>query len=206
MKCQTKERKGKWTGKNKSRDKTGSPKLNIDTSPTRPDKTNMADGRRILEVFVVVFLFPFGLLFFTYDHITSILLPWTSKKTAEYIRSPGCPANYYPVNDTCEKCPIGEFSMPGWVGCMTWLDCDNISHNVRVRRRIGKPGHLNAVKEVYLADWSGYDVVYSRCAHEMYSDDCMHGMNMVQGLQDSSFIVRLIGVCYDNLEVCYAQS
>lgn len=54
---------------------------------------------------------------------------------------------------------------------------------------------------MYLADWHGYDVVYSKCANRWYYEDCLHGMQMVEGLQ-SEFVVQLIGICYnDNLEV-----
>jgi hypothetical protein len=84
---------------------------------------------------------------------------------------------------------------------MSWLNCDDIAHDVRIRHRIGKPGPLNAVKKIYKADWFGYDVVYSKCSHVMFAEDCLHGLKMVEGLQGSKHIIQLIGICYDNLEV-----
>lgn len=154
------------------------------------------------KAFLLALVLPVVFLFFTYHHVSSILNYFTSQRTTYDIPIQECPANFYPFNGSCVRCPIGQFSMSGWLACLTWLNCDNISHNVRIRKRIGKPGHLNAVKDVYLADWFGYNVVLSTCAHEMYEDDCMHGINMIQGLQGHDVVVQLIGVCYDNLEVC----
>ena len=117
-------------------------------------------------------------------------------------RKPECPSNFHLVNGNCERCPRGQFSFQGWIACLQWLGCANIALDVRIRRRIGIPGHLNAVKEVYLADWNGYDVVYSKCASEMFYEDCLHGMKMVEGLQGSEFVVQLVGICYSgSLEV-----
>lgn len=117
-------------------------------------------------------------------------------------RKPECSSNFHLVNGNCVRCPRGQFSFQGWIACLHWLDCANIALDVRIRRRIGIPGHLNAVKEVYLADWNGYDVVYSKCASEMFYEDCVHGMKMVEGLQGSEFVVQLIGICYSgSLEV-----
>ena len=115
---------------------------------------------------------------------------------------PECPSNFHLVDGNCVRCPQGQFSFQGWITCLHWLDCANIALNVRIRRRIGIPGHLNAVKEIYLADWHGYDVVYSRCASDVFYEDCLHGMKMVEGLQGSEFVVQLIGICYSqDLEV-----
>lgn len=117
-------------------------------------------------------------------------------------RKSECESNFHVVDGNCVRCPRGQFSFHGWITCLQWLDCTNIALNVRTRRRIGIPGHLNAVKEVYLADWHGYDVVYSKCASHLYYEDCRHGMHMVEGLQGSEFVVQLIGICYsDSLEV-----
>ena len=115
---------------------------------------------------------------------------------------PLCPANFYPVEGKCVRCPYGQFSFEGWIACLHWLDCAMISRDVRLRQRIGTPGHLNAVKEVSLADWQGYEVVHSRCTSDVYYLDCLHGMRMVEGLQGNEFVVQLIGICYgESLEV-----
>lgn len=118
-------------------------------------------------------------------------------------RKPECESNFHVVNGNCVRCPRGQFSFHGWITCLQWLDCANIALDVRTRRRIGIPGHLNSVKEVYLADWHGYNVVYSKCASvDLYYEDCLHGMQMMEGLQGSEFVVQLIGMCYsDSLEV-----
>ena len=117
-------------------------------------------------------------------------------------RKPECESNFHVVDGNCVRCPRGQFSFQGWIACLQWLDCTNIALDVRTRRRIGIPGHLNAVKEVYLADWHGYNVVYSKCVSDLYYEDCLHGMQMVEGLQGSEFVVQLIGICYSgSLEV-----
>ena len=115
-----------------------------------------------------------------------------------------CAANFIPLrNHTCVRCPSGHFSLRGWVACLPQLNCVDISHDVRTRRRLGSPGHLNAVKDVFLADWFGYDVVYSRCRSAMFADDCLRGMEMVERLQASEFVVQLIGMCHESLEVSW---
>lgn len=119
---------------------------------------------------------------------------------------PECPSNFYVVGETCVRCPPGQFSFQGWIACLHWLDCANIALDVRIRKRIGIPGHLNAVKEIYLADWHGYDVVYSRCASNVYFEDCLHGMKMLEGLQGSEFVPQLLGTCYnENIEVIFLK-
>ncbi|XP_032222072.2 protein O-mannose kinase isoform X2 [Nematostella vectensis] len=94
--------------------------------------------------------------------------------------------------------------MPGWVSCTKRLDCHSIAQDVRIRKRLSNHGRLNAVKDIYLADWHGYTVVYSRCSHEMYADDCLHGLRMMEGLQGSPHVTQLIGVCFSNLEMVTA--
>ena len=117
-----------------------------------------------------------------------------------------CASNFYPGNPSghaaaCSPCPVGHFSFRGWIACIPYIDCSNIALNVRIRRRIGTPGRLNAVKKIYLADWFGYDVVLVKCAHKMFEEDCLHGMRMTEGLQGSQLVVQLIGICYESLEV-----
>lgn len=160
---------------------------------------------------LIVFLFPFSFILFTYYLITSakkdaqkdLIVKVNSLARQRYQK---CPLNHYNLDGICIKCPKREFSLEGWLSCMSWLSCDNIALDVRTRHRIGKPGPLNAVKEVYKADWFGYDVVYSRCAHEMFAEDCLHGLKMVEGLQGSQYVIQLIGICYENLEVCVTDS
>lgn len=119
---------------------------------------------------------------------------------------PECPVNFYPGNKStdltsCFPCPAGYFSFRGWIACMPLLKCGSIALNVRIRRRLGIPGYLNAVKKIYLADWFGYDVVYVKCSHRMFEEDCLHGLRMVHGLQGHQLVVQLIGICFASLEV-----
>lgn len=155
----------------------------------------------------IVYLSPISFLFLTY-HLLFPEQKDTERNSSgknmlrgDFIKLE-CTFNFVAVNkNSCVPCPHGHFSFPGWIACLPWLNCVDISHDVRVRKRVGTPGHLNAVKEAYLADWFGYDVVYSRCASSMLSEDCLHGMEMVKELQGSEFVVQLIGMCSESLEV-----
>ena len=111
-----------------------------------------------------------------------------------------CPANKYKSREICLPCPRGHFSFRGWSKCRAWLNCTAIFLEVRSEAHsIGGYTKVN-----YIADWSGHRVVYSKCSRNgrEFKERCMHGMRMTEQLQ-SDFVTRLIGVCYEKLEVSY---
>ena len=125
---------------------------------------------------------------FTFDNDYRI---WTKR----------CPTNHEFINNQCVRCSKGHLSFEGWISCIPWLNCGQIGHDVRVKKKLSKLGHLNSMKKVFVADWQGHEVVYSKCLHEDLADDCRHGIDMLQGLQPSDLVVQLIGVCLENFEV-----
>ena len=110
-----------------------------------------------------------------------------------------CPANKYKSREICLPCPRGHFSFRGWSKCRAWLNCTAISLEVRTEALMG-----GYTKVIYIADWNGHRVVYSKCSRKEreFRERCMHGMRMMEQLQ-SDFVTRLIGVCYERLEVSY---
>ena len=112
-----------------------------------------------------------------------------------------CPANMFISRNRCLPCPLGHFSFPGWSECQPWLNCITIPLQVRPRARVG--GYR---KQVWLANWSGYQVVYSNCSRSSpgFTEKCLHGIKMMEQLQ-GVFVSRLIGMCYEKLEVSYFE-
>ena len=113
--------------------------------------------------------------------------PSTNKRDVQ------CPGNMFISRKRCLPCPLGHFSFPGWSECQPWLNCTTISLQVRPRARIG--GYR---KQVWLAGWNGYQVVYSNCSWSRRK--CLHGMKIMEQLQ-GVFVSRLIGLCYEKVEV-----
>lgn len=107
------------------------------------------------------------------------------------------------MDNTCIVCEKGSFSLKGWIGCLPWLDCKSIERDVRPRRLLSNPSSINAVKHIFLADWHGYDVVYVKCAHEMFWEDCQNNAEMLQEFQGSGLVAQLIGKCEEKHEVKY---
>ena len=58
------------------------------------------------------------------------------------------------------------------------------------------------VKEKWLADWKGHRVVYVNCSRARVKMQCFRGMTRMEQLQ-GPFVTRLIGRCYEKLEVGY---
>lgn len=116
-----------------------------------------------------------------------------------------CNEGYYydQMNNSCITCDKGSFSLKGWIGCLSWLDCEGIERDVRTRRLLSKMSQLNAVKKIFLADWNGYDVVYMKCAHTMFWEDCANDAKLLQEFQGSDLVVQLIGTCDEKQEVCH---
>ena len=118
--------------------------------------------------------------------------PSTNKRDVQ------CPGNMFISRKRCLPCPLGHFSFPGWSECQPWLNCNTISLQVRPRARI--LGGLT--KQVWLAGWNGYQVVYSNCSRSSpgFTEKCLHGIKMMEQLQ-GVFVSRLIGMCYEKVEV-----
>uniref|UniRef100_A0A3B3BZ74 Protein O-mannose kinase n=1 Tax=Oryzias melastigma TaxID=30732 RepID=A0A3B3BZ74_ORYME len=51
--------------------------------------------------------------------------------------------------------------------------------------------------QVYLAEWSGQKVALCRLASQDYLEDFLHGMGMLQALQDTA-VVQLVGLCAED--------
>ncbi|KAF6715718.1 Protein O-mannose kinase [Oryzias melastigma] len=51
--------------------------------------------------------------------------------------------------------------------------------------------------KVYLAEWSGQKVALCRLTSQDYLEDFLHGMGMLQALQDTA-VVQLVGLCAED--------
>ena len=148
----------------------------------------------------VIFLL-FLYIYVYYGHITSTLEIRNKRKrnpTAFHTntRNITCSANRFPTRNGCEPCPNGTFSFPGWKKCEPFLNCSDIAFQVQKEKELR--GGLT--KQLSLADWKGHKVAYLKCKREGVRTRCLNGMTRLEKLQ-GPFVTRLIGKCYENLEV-----
>lgn len=113
-----------------------------------------------------------------------------------------CYANLYDsdnsedLNTVCSvKCPVGSrtFALPGMTQCRSWLNCEEISQLRNIR-------HLaeSEVKNVQLADWHRWKVVYTT-PRNLSSFDFVFNQttrNVISlSLDHSKHFTQLLGVC-----------
>ncbi|XP_028319522.1 protein O-mannose kinase [Gouania willdenowi] len=105
--------------------------------------------------------------------------------------------SFYQKNDlpiyTRVGCAPQHFKMASMKNCTPWLQCSQISAQVRQLKLIGQ----GAVKKVYLAEWRGQKVALSRLSSLEYLQDFLHGLSMLQALQGPQ-VVQLVGFCLEN--------
>ncbi|XP_011491759.1 protein O-mannose kinase isoform X2 [Oryzias latipes] len=90
-------------------------------------------------------------------------------------------------------CRPGHFKISSMKSCAAWLQCAQVRADVRQLKLIGQ----GAVKKVYLAEWSGHKVALCRLASQDYLEDFLHGLSMLQALQDTA-VVQLVGFCAED--------
>ena len=137
---------------------------------------------------------PTGTLIISYNRQTDNV-PRHLKKQA--ITS--CSDNMFISRDGCLPCPNGTFSFSGWRKCEPLLNCSGIALEVQNRQRI----QGGCTKQLWLAEWRGLKVskvAYLKCKSAGVKTRCLRGMTRLEKLQ-SPFVTRLIGKCYENLEV-----
>lgn len=88
------------------------------------------------------------------------------------------------------RCGTGLFRLRTMRECTAWLQCEHIQQQVHRVKLIDQ----GAVKKVYLAEWSGQKVAVSTLTAPEFTDDFLHGLSMLQALQDSR-VVQLVGFC-----------
>ncbi|XP_029940276.1 protein O-mannose kinase [Salarias fasciatus] len=90
-------------------------------------------------------------------------------------------------------CPPRHFKMATMKNCTPWLQCPEIRAEVRRLKLIGQ----GAVKKVYLAEWRTQKVALSSLSSEDYLEDFLHGLSMLQALQEPR-VVQLVGFCLED--------
>lgn len=90
-------------------------------------------------------------------------------------------------------CVPRHFKMVTMKNCTPWLQCPQISAEVRKLKLIGQ----GAVKKVYLAEWKGQKVALSKLSSLDYLDDFLHGLSMLEVLQ-GPLVVQLVGFCRED--------
>lgn len=109
-----------------------------------------------------------------------------------------CSDNTFPTPKGCLPCINGTFGFSGWSECKPLLNCSDIALQVHPKERFFR----GMVKEKWLADWKGHRVVYVNCSSARVKMQCFRGMTRMEQLQ-GPFVTRLIGRCYEKLEVGY---
>ncbi|XP_071322693.1 protein O-mannose kinase [Trachinotus anak] len=90
-------------------------------------------------------------------------------------------------------CLPQHFKMATMKNCTPWLQCSQISAEVRQLKLVGQ----GAVKKVYLAEWRAQKVALSRLSSPDYLEDFVHGLSMLQALQGPR-VVQLVGFCLED--------
>ena len=109
-----------------------------------------------------------------------------------------CSDNTFSTPEGCLPCPNGTFNFSGWSECEPLLNCSNIALHVHPRKRI----FGSFTKQIWLADWKSHQVIYMNCSRPFLKTKCLRGMTRLEQLQ-GPYVTRLIGRCYDKLEVSY---
>ncbi|KAL9975562.1 hypothetical protein ACROYT_G012737 [Oculina patagonica] len=145
-------------------------------------------------------------IFVYYGHITGTQLKirdkikWSPITFHTKARNLTCLDNTFPTPDGFNlPCPNGTFCFTGLSECEPWLNCSHIALQVLPKQRI----HGGMMKEKWLADWKGRQVVYMNCSRPNFKKQCFRGMTRIEKLQ-GPFVTRLIGRCYENLEIVTA--
>ena len=122
------------------------------------------------------------------------------KQNAEtfHTQNISCSDNTFPTPNGCAPCINGTFGFSGWSECEPLLNCSDIALQVHLKERMFR----GMVKEKWLADWKGHRVVYVNCSSARVKTQCLRGMTRMEQLQ-GPFVTRLIGRCYQKLEVSY---
>lgn len=107
-----------------------------------------------------------------------------------------CTDNMFMSPMGCLPCPNGTFSFPGWSECKPFLNCSEIAFQVHLKRK----GFRGVTKHKWMAEWRGHEVVYMNCSSHGAMKRCLRGMTRMERFQ-GPFVTRLIGRCYDRLEV-----
>lgn len=87
-------------------------------------------------------------------------------------------------------CPSQHFQLQNMSNCHPWLTCKDFK-DLDVGELVG----VGAVKAVYRAKWKNSTVAFSQLNNPDYLDDFKHGLNMLQLLNPSPYVVQLIGFC-----------
>ena len=88
------------------------------------------------------------------------------------------------------SCPQGYFRIGFMSRCRPWLTCRDLS-DIQVGRLIGS----GAVKAVFLARWRDMNITYNGLINDDYADDFLHGIQVLQKLQQSDQVARVGGSC-----------
>ena len=119
--------------------------------------------------------------------------------SAFHAQNISCSDNTFPTPGGCVPCNTGTFGFSGWSECKPLLNCSDIALQVHLKKRV----FGGVVKRKWLADWKGHRVVFVNCSSNSarVKTKCLRGMTRMEQLQ-GPFVTRLIGRCYEKLEVC----
>ncbi|KAI1278086.1 Protein O-mannose kinase [Halotydeus destructor] len=82
--------------------------------------------------------------------------------------------------------------------CHKFLDCQDFQ-DIKIKTKLSE----GAVKQIFLANWKGNDVVLSKLQTPMFKDDFDHNIRMLQAFSGSNYVTQYIGLCNDELITQY---
>lgn len=99
---------------------------------------------------------------------------------------------FHPMYLCFAQCDKGFFKVGQMTECHSWLTCKDIS-NLDVGDLIG----FGAVKQVYRTTWQNNTVAFVLINNRGHISDFLYGLEMLQGLGPSKYIVQLVGFCLE---------
>lgn len=95
-----------------------------------------------------------------------------------------------PIFSCFALCDKGFFRLGQMTECHSLLTCEDIG-NLDVGNLIG----FGAVKQIYQTTWQNNTLAFVHINNRNYSTDFLHGLEMLQELGPSKYIVQLVGFC-----------
>ena len=79
--------------------------------------------------------------------------------------------------------------------CVALLGCDTMANELTIVRKL----RGGFVKDITHVKWNDIELVYS--VPKAFKDDFRSGMELLELLQDSQYIVELVGLCHSPMQV-----
>lgn len=85
--------------------------------------------------------------------------------------------------------------------CIPMLGCETMKNELQFMKELNG----GFVKTITHVRWKGEDLAYSVPKSKQFEEDFRSGMERLESLQESPFVVEMAGVCYQPMQVIFTQ-